>query len=152
MYKIEEAARYGQRTCEPKVANNYTADDVQSQDGRTTPVYNDNDKEFLGQSQAPIMWSLRNDLAYKNFNFSFNIYSYWGDKSLNGAYLNQDNGTSTISEGLANTYDTPYWTPEHPGDFWARLESKGHSGLHSPQRLLDRTFIRPIGATSCRER
>lgn len=140
--EIEEAAKYGQRPGDPKVANNYTADDVQNSDGSTTPVYNNNDKEFLGQSQAPIMWSLRNDFGYKNFNFSFNIYSYWGDKSLNGAYLNQDNGTSTISEGLANTYDKPYWTPENPSDFWSRLESKGPSGLNSPQRLFDRSFVR----------
>src|SRR5690606_1230426 len=124
------------------VANNYTADDVQNPDGSTTPVYNDNDKEFLGQSQAPIMWSLRNDFVYKNFTFSFNIYSYWGDKSLNGAYLNQDNGTSTITEGLTNTYDKPYWTPENPGDFRARLESKGPARRNSPQRLFDRSFIR----------
>lgn len=140
--EIEEAARHGQRPGDPKVANSYTADDIQNQDGSVTPVYNDHDKAFLGQSQAPIMWSLRNDFVYKNFNFSFNIYSYWGHKSLNGAYLNQDNGTSTISEGLANTYDKPYWTPENPSDFWARLESKGPSGLNSPQRLFDRSFIR----------
>ncbi|NGM66579.1 SusC/RagA family TonB-linked outer membrane protein [Sphingobacterium sp. SGR-19] len=140
--EIEEAARYEQRPGDPIVANNYTADDKQNADGTTTPVYNDNDKEFLGQSQAPIMWSLRNDFAYKNFTFSFNMYSYWGGKSRHRAYLNQDNGTSTISEGLANTYEKQYWTPENPSDFWSRLESKGPSGLNNPQRLFDRSFIR----------
>ncbi len=140
--EIDEAARYGQRPGDPKVANNYTADDIQNADGSMRPVYNDNDKEFLGQTQAPIMWSLRNNFTYKNFNFSFNIYSYWGHKSTNGAYLNQDNGTSTISQGLANTYEKPYWTPENPSDFWARLESKGPAGLNAPQRVFDRSFIR----------
>ncbi|MNK03580.1 Vitamin B12 transporter BtuB [compost metagenome] len=140
--EIDEAARHGQRPGDPKVANNYTADDKVDANGRITPVYNDNDKEFLGQKQAPIMWSLRNDFTYKNFNFSFNIYSYWGHKRLNGAYLNQDNGTSTISQGLANTYEKPYWTLEAPSDFWARLESKGPSGLNAPQRVFDRSFIR----------
>jgi len=137
-----EAAMYGQRPGDPKVANTYTADDVTNPDGSIKPVYNDNDKGFLGQSQAPVMWSLRNDFSYRNFNFSFNIYSYWGHKSLNGAYLNQDNGTSTISQGLSNTYDKPYWTPENPSDFWARLESKGPAGLNTPQRAFDRSFIR----------
>jgi TonB-linked SusC/RagA family outer membrane protein len=140
--EITEAAKYGQRPGDPKVANNYTADDVVNQDGSITPVYNDSDKEFLGQTQAPVMWSLRNDFNYKNFNLSFNIYSYWGHKSLNGAYLNQDNGTSTISQGLANTYDKPYWTPENTSDFWGRLESKGPAGVNSPQRIFDRSFIR----------
>ncbi|SDJ93935.1 TonB-linked outer membrane protein, SusC/RagA family [Pedobacter sp. ok626] len=140
--EIDEAARYGQRPGDPKVSNNYTADDKVDANGKITPVYNDNDKQFLGQTQAPIMWSLRNDFTYKNFNFSVNIYSYWGHKSLNEAYLNQDNGTSTISQGLANTYEKPYWTIENPGDFWARLESKGPAGLNAPQRVFDRSFIR----------
>jgi len=140
--EVDEAARYGQRPGDPKVANNYTADDVKNANGTVTPVYNDNDKEFLGQTQAPIMWSLRNDFTYKNFNFSVNIYSYWGHKSLSGAYLNQDNGTSTISQGLANTYEKPYWTIENPSRFWSRLESKGPAGLNAPQRVFDRSFIR----------
>lgn len=140
--EITEAAKYGQRPGDPKVANNYTADDIINADGSITPVYNNNDREFLGQTQAPIMWSLRNDFTYKNFNFSFNMYSYWGGKSLNGAYLNQDNGTSTITQGLATTYEKPYWTLENPSDYWARLESKGPNGINSPQRLFDRSFIR----------
>ncbi|SMD02043.1 SusC/RagA family TonB-linked outer membrane protein [Pedobacter africanus] len=140
--EIKEAARFGQRPGDPKVANTYTADDVINPDGSIKPVYNDNDKEFLGQTQAPVMWSLRNDFNYRNFNFSFNLYSYWGHKSLNGAYMNQDNGTSTISQGLANTYEKPYWTLEAPSDFWARLESKGPAGLNAPQRVFDRSFIR----------
>ncbi|SFE60175.1 TonB-linked outer membrane protein, SusC/RagA family [Chitinophaga sp. CF118] len=140
--EIDEAARYGQRPGDPKVANNYTADDITDASGNIKPVYNDKDKEFLGQTQAPIMWSLRNDFVYKNFNFSFSLYSYWGHKSLNRAYLNQDNGTSTISQGLANTYEKPYWTPGNPGNFWARLESKGPAGLNDPQRVFDRSFIR----------
>lgn len=140
--EIEEAARYGQRPGDPKVANNYTEDDRVNSDGSTTAVYNDLDKEYLGQSQAPIMWSLRNDFAYKNFNLSFNIYSYMGHKSTHDAYLNQDNSTSTITNGLANTYEKPYWTPESPSDFWGRLESKGPAGLNAPRQLFDRSFIR----------
>lgn len=140
--EIAEAAKFGQRPGDPKVSNSNTANDTRNADGSITPVYNDDDKEFLGQEQAPIMWSLRNDFNYRNFNFSFNMYSYWGHKSLNGAYLNQDNGTSTISQGLANTYEKPYWTPENPSEFWARLESKGPAGLNAPQRIFDRSFIR----------
>lgn len=51
-----EAAVYGQRPGDPKVANNYTADDVNGK-----PTYNDKDKVFLGQTAPPINWSLRNE-------------------------------------------------------------------------------------------
>lgn len=142
VHEMEEAAIYGQRPGDPKVANNYTRDDIVNPDGSIRPVYNDEDKEFLGQTQAPIMWSLRNDFTYKNFNFAINMYSYMGHKSTHNAYLNQDNGTSTISQGLANTYDKPYWTIENPSEFWGRLEARGPSGLNSPPRVFDRSFIR----------
>lgn len=136
-----EAARYGQRPGDPKVANNYTADDVRNANGTVTPVYNDNDKEFLGQTAPPIMWSFRNDFNYKNFNFSFNIYSYMGHKSLSGAYLNQDNGTSLVTN-LANAYNKEYWTLENPNNTFARLDAKGPAGVNSPGLLFDRSFIR----------
>lgn len=139
--EVAEAARFGQRPGDPKVANNYTADDIKNPNGTTTPVYNNNDKEFLGQEQAPIMWSLRNDFTYKNVNFSFSMYSYWGHKSLNTAYLNQDNSVSLVTYN-ANAYEKPYWTLDNPSDFWGRLDAKGPTGLASPNRVFDRSFIR----------
>lgn len=131
-----EASNYGQRPGDPKVANNYTADDVNGK-----AVYNDKDKEHLGQTNPPVMWSLRNDFTYKKLNFSFNMYSYWGHKSLTGAYLNQDNGTSSVTN-LRNTWDKTYWTLENPTDKFARLDAKGPTGLNSPEMLYDRSFIR----------
>jgi len=136
-----EAARYGQRPGDPKVANTYTADDIKNSDGTTKPVYNNNDKEFLGQTTPPIMWSLRNDFTYKNFNFSFNIYSYWGHKSLSTSYLNQDNSVSSVTYN-ANTYDKKYWTLDKPDDFFGRLDARGPSGVAAPNRVFDRSFIR----------
>lgn len=136
-----EAAKYGQRPGDPKVANNYTADDRKNADGSTTAVYNDNDKEFLGQTAPPVMWSLRNDFNYKNLNISVNMYSYMGHKSLNGAYLNQDNGTSLVTN-LANAYAKDYWTLENPSNNVARLDAKGPAGVNAPGMLYDRSFIR----------
>lgn len=135
-----EAARYGQRPGDPKVANN-PANDRTNADGSITPVYDDNDKEFMGQSAPPIMWSLRNDFTYKNFNFSFNMYSYWGHKSTNTIYLNQDNGSSLVTN-LANAYKKDYWTLENPSNNVARLDAKGPAGVNSPGMLYDRSFIR----------
>jgi TonB-linked SusC/RagA family outer membrane protein len=138
----EEAAKYGQKPGDPKVANVYTADDKVNDDGSTSPVYNDNDREFLGQTAPPIHWSLRNDFTlWKNFTFSFNIYSYMGHKSMSGNYLNQDNGGSLITYGL-NPYAKEYWTPETPTDKYGRLDSQGPAGLSSPSRLYNRSFIR----------
>ncbi|MBO9563887.1 MAG: SusC/RagA family TonB-linked outer membrane protein [Niastella sp.] len=136
-----EAAKYGQRPGDPKVANNYTADDIKNANGTTTPVYNDNDKVFLGQSAPPIMWSLRNEFTYKDFNFSFNMYSYWGHKILAGIYLNQDNGTSLVTN-LANTWKKDYWTVDRPTNDVARLDAKGPAGVSAPGKLYDRSFIR----------
>lgn len=44
--EVEEAAKYGQKPGDPKVANHYTADDRKNADGTTTAVYNNNDKRF----------------------------------------------------------------------------------------------------------
>ncbi|GAB3348922.1 hypothetical protein GCM10027566_04550 [Arachidicoccus ginsenosidivorans] len=139
--EIEEAAKYGQRPGDPKVENLYTADDIQNADGTTTPVYNNKDKTFLGQTAPPIMWSLRNDFTYKNFNFSFNMYSYWGAKSMSGNYLNQNNSTSGVTYNT-NTYEREYWSLDNPSDFYGRLDSKGPAGITAPQRVYDRSFIR----------
>jgi len=139
--EVEEAKRYGQRPGDPKVANNYTADDKINADGSITPVYNNNDKEFLGQTNAPIMMSLRNDFTYKSFNFSFNMYSYWGHKSLNGAFLNQTNTNSELTF-LWNAFEREYWTPENPTNDFARLDAKGPAGVNAPNMLIDRSFIR----------
>jgi len=140
--EVEEAARYGQRPGDPKVANNFTEDDIVNADGSITPVYNDKDKEFLGQTAPPIHWSLRNDFTIlKNIQFSFNIYSYWGHKSVETMYLNQDNGSSGITRG-ENVYAKQYWTPENPTNKYARLDAKGPTGVNSPARLYDRSFIR----------
>lgn len=140
--EAEEAKKYGQRPGDPKVANNYTADDKLNADGSVTPVYNNNDKEFLGQENAPVMWSLRNDFTYKNLDFSFNIYSYWGHKSLHSAYLNQMNNGGSEVTYLWNTFERGYWTPDNHSNYYARMDSKGPAGVTSPNRLYDRSFIR----------
>lgn len=136
--EINEAAKYGQKPGDPKVANNYTADD--KADG--TPVYNDKDKEFLGQTAPPVHWSLRNDFTFKNnLNVSLTFYSYMGHKSLSTNYLNRDNDGSLITNGM-NTFKKEYWTPENPTNEYARLDAQGPSGVSTPGKLYDRSFIR----------
>jgi TonB-linked SusC/RagA family outer membrane protein len=137
-----EAAKYGQRPGDPKVANSYTADDRVNADGSVTPVYNDKDKEFLGQTAPPFHWSLRNDFTlFKNLTVSINMYAYMGHKSLDGNYLNQDNGGSLVSYAM-NMYEKPYWTLENPTSEYARLDARGPAGIAAPGKIYNRSFVR----------
>lgn len=139
--EVEEAAKYGQKPGDPKVANHYTADDRANPDGTTSPVYNNNDKQFLGETTPSIHWSIRNNLLYKNWAFSFNIYSYMGHKSLDNNYLNNDNNYSQITN-CQNLYIKDYWTVDNPSNEYARLSAQGPTGLTAPRRVIDRSFIR----------
>ncbi len=140
--EVEQAAKYGQKPGDPKVANHYTADDKVNADGTTTAVYNNNDKKFLGETTPPIHWSMRNNFTfYKNWSFSFNLYSYMGHKSSDGNYLNNDNNYSQITN-CQNIYMKEYWTLDNPTNTYARISAQGPTGLTAPNRVIDRSFIR----------
>ncbi|RAV29331.1 SusC/RagA family protein [Sinomicrobium soli] len=133
----EEAARYGQRPGDPKIANYYTGDD--EADG--TPVYNDNDKVFMGQTDPPVNWSLRNEFTlFKNWEVAVNMYSYMGHKSLDGNYLNNFNSGSLYTYNY-NPFINPYWTIDNPTNDWARLDAVAPAGAGAT-RLYNRNFIR----------
>jgi TonB-linked SusC/RagA family outer membrane protein len=141
--EVDEAKKYGQVPGDPKVANNYTADDVKNANGTVTPVYNDRDKEFLGSTIAPWQWSMRNEfILWNNLNISFNIYSYMGHKSLAGEYLNNDDDGGRMAYGMANLPAKTYWTPENPTNEFGRIEAKGPTGAAGANKLYDRSFIR----------
>jgi TonB-linked SusC/RagA family outer membrane protein len=142
--EAEEAARYGQKPGDPKVANNYTADDRVNADGSVTPVFNDYDKEFLGTTTAPVQWSLRNEFTlWKSLALSFNIYSYMGHKSASANYLNNPNiFSSQVTYGF-NQYENTYWTPENPSGEYGRIGAQGPAGgPAAPSKVYDRSFIR----------
>ena len=101
-----QAALVNQKPGDPKVVNHYTDDDKILADGTRVPVYNDKDKVFLGTTNPPIYWNLRNEFTlWKDFTFSFSLYSYMGHKSLEGYYLNQDNGGSMVTNAF-NVFQT----------------------------------------------
>lgn len=141
--EVEEAKKYGQVPGDPKVANNYTADDKVNADGTVTPVYNDKDKEFLGQKTAPFHWSLRNEFTlWKDLSVSFNIYSYMGHKSLETMYMNNDDDGGRMAYGMINLPAKEYWTVDNPTNKYGRIEAKGPVGAENPGRLYNRSFIR----------
>ncbi len=140
--EVEEAAQYGQKPGDPKVENFYTKDDKIEADGSRTPVYNDNDKQFLGTTTPKVRLSMRNEFTmWKNLTFSFNFYSYLRHKSLSGNYLNGDNAGSMTSYTF-NTFKKEYWTPENPTNKYARLNAAGPNGAQGAQKLHNRSFIR----------
>jgi len=68
------------------------------------------DNEFQGYRQPRFRWNMRHDFnIYKDFDLSFNLYSYWGhydefDEAKNNSNYPDRN----------NSYIYPYWTPENP--------------------------------------
>lgn len=133
----KDAAKYGQRPGDPKVDNSYTADD--KADG--TPVYNEKDKQFLGNSAPPVNVSLRNEFKiYKNWNLAIDMYSNVGHKSLSSTYMNNFNASSLYKFNF-NSFVNPYWTVDNPTNDWARLDAKGPAGAGTG-KLYDRSFIR----------
>ena len=141
---IAAAALVGQVPGDVKVKNIYTEDDKILPDGTRVPVYNDKDKTYQGTTAPPIYWNLRNDFTFlRDFTFSFSMYSYMGHKSLNGYWLNQDNGGSQVTNGN-NVPDKKYWTPDNPTNKYGRLDAKGpNTGLSGGiDKVYKRNFVR----------
>ena len=153
---IAQAALVGQKPGDPKVVNRYTDDDKVLDDGTRIPVYNDNDKTYLGPRTPPVYWNIRNDFEWKDFTFAFSLYSYMGHKSLSGNWLNQDNGGSQVTNCF-NMPDKEYWTPDNPTNKYCRLNAVGpNTGLAGGvSKLYNRNFLRldniSVGYTLPRE-
>ena len=140
--EAEAAARVNQMPGDPKVVNHYTEDDKILEDGTRVAVYNDNDKVFQGTTTPPIYWNLRNDFTFfKNWKFSFSMYSYMGHKSQAGYYLNNDNSGSMFTQ-TCNTFVKEYWTPENPTNEYGRLGAVGPTGATSVNKVYNRSFVR----------
>lgn len=140
--EYEEAAKVGQRPGDPKVENYYTEDDIINADGTRTAVYNEKDKQFLGQRTAPWNWSMRNEFTlWKNLSFSFNLYSRIGFKRSSTAYMNDENASSTMLHNF-NRWEKEYWTPENPSNKYARIGAKGPTGLGAVNKWYNSSFVR----------
>lgn len=146
--EADEAAKYGQQPGDPKVWNN-PANDKKNADGTTTIVYDNDDKKFLGQRNAPVRWSLRNDFTlFKNISVGFSMYSMMGWKAARGgiydgdAFMNNDNGGGFLLYKMQNQPWKRYWTPETPYNNVARIDAVGPVGAQKPRLYLNRNFVR----------
>ncbi|KAA2243368.1 SusC/RagA family TonB-linked outer membrane protein [Chitinophaga agrisoli] len=123
----EQAAKYGEIPGDVKV------EDVNG-DGK----YTNEDKQFLGYTTPRFRWGLRNDFTlFRNFEVSFNMYANWGHKAISDDYLNNFGAGTTWS----SSYVRKYWTPDHPSDTYARLNSTNVQNI-TPKRAIDKTYIR----------
>ena len=139
--EADEAKKLGLVPGDVKVRNVYTENDRVLDDGTRVPVYDNNDKVFLGDSQFPVMWSLYNTFSlYKNFEFSFNLASKIGAKFMDSGYTVPAEDV-TLENGL-NFVKRPYWTPETQYSEWGRINAQLPAGVSGAGMLYDRSFIR----------
>jgi TonB-linked SusC/RagA family outer membrane protein len=140
--EMDEAAKYGQRPGDPKVKNN-PANDTQNADGSTKIVWNNDDREFLGQRTPPLNLSMRNDFTlFKNWTVSVNMYARTGFIKTSNLFMNDDNSSNNVDQTF-NVWKKPYWTPENPSSKYGRLQAQGPTGGPTlPIKVFNCSFLR----------
>ncbi len=114
-----EAAKYG------VVPGDFKIQDVNG-DGK----FSDADRQFLGYRTPRFQWSLRNEFTiYKNFDFSFQVYSIWGQYND----FNQAKNNSGFPD-RQNSYVYPYWRKDNPINDYARLFSSNGGANYAVYR------------------
>ncbi len=99
-------------------------------------TFSNADRQFLGYRSPRFQWTLRNDFTFlKHFDFSFMLYSIWGQKN---DYNQAKNNTGFLDR--QNSYILPYWTPDNPTNDYARLFSSNGSADFSVYRKT--SFVR----------
>lgn len=140
--EAEEAALLGLVPGDIKVRNVYTDDDKILEDGTRVPVYNEKDKTFIGDSKAPVMWSMNNRFTFfKDFDFAFNISSKMGSSFLYTNFIDLAKQEVNVENGC-NFIKKKYWTPETPYEDWGRINAELPSGATGAQKLYNGSFIR----------
>ena len=117
----DEAAKYG---CAPG--------DFKYLDLDGDGIMTDKDKTHQKYTTPRFRWQIRNDFRiYKNFDFSFMIYSLWGH------YGTFNDASNNVFADRVSNYDYPRWTPDNPINDYARIGSKNLG-----DNLVERSFIR----------
>ena len=94
------------------------------------------DNVFQGNRLPRFRWAMSNRFSLlKNFDFSFEVYSNWGQKRVFNEAKNRD---GFIDRPVP--FKLPYWTPDNPSNDYARLFSSDGSSNFAIWR--DASFIR----------
>jgi len=105
--EAEEAAKYSRSPGDYKLWD-------KSEDG----YYTNDDKIFQGYRKPEYRVNLRNDFQYKNWEASVKMYANLGFYTANNHLRNND-----VFYDRGSSFKVPYWTPEHPSNKWASVES-----------------------------
>jgi TonB-linked SusC/RagA family outer membrane protein len=128
--EMAEAAKYSKAAIK--------AGDFKLEDVNGDYAYSDADKQFLGYKTPRFIFAMRNEFnLFKNFDFSFQLLSNWGQKKEFNSAKNQP---GSVGFARQNSYVLPYWTPQNAINDYARLNS-GTSGT-SFNVFRDNSFIR----------
>ncbi|WP_339706402.1 SusC/RagA family TonB-linked outer membrane protein [uncultured Kriegella sp.] len=94
------------------------------------------DNVFQGYRSPRFSWAMSNRFTMlKNFDFSFEVYSNWGQKRVFNEAKNRNGFIDRT-----NSIQTPYWTPDNPINDYARLFSSDGSSNFAIWR--EASFIR----------
>jgi hypothetical protein len=110
IWQTDEAA---EATAYSRNPGDYKLEDVNGDN-----YYTDADKQFQGYKRPIVRLTLRNTIQYKDFELSIKMYSYLGHYK-NDYWLRNNEGFYD----RATYYNVPYWTPDNPGNKWARIDS-----------------------------
>ena len=115
----------------------YKPGDFRLQDTNGDGQYTIADKQFIGNTTPDFSWNLRNEFRiYKNFDFSFTLYSKVGQLTQFNEAKNVDNFYDR-----SQFYQRPYWTPTNPiNDYAAMMSNAG--GPVSWNVYRKSTFVR----------
>lgn len=115
----------------------YKIQDVNG-DGKIT---SDQDRQFLGNTNANFRASLTNTFTYGDFSVLIYLNSIWGGNNyfINGGNTPWNDGYTNRGDMNHPVYD--YWTPNNTGAEFPRL-SYGTKALVRAPKYYDRSFIR----------
>ncbi|HET8737005.1 MAG TPA: SusC/RagA family TonB-linked outer membrane protein [Pricia sp.] len=110
--------------------------DFKLKDANNDGLFTDEDKAFIGHRTPRFQWAMSNSFTlFKNVDFSFQVYSNWGQTRL----FNQAKNRNGFID-RTNSIQTPYWRPDNPINDYARLFSSDGSASFGIWR--DASFIR----------
>lgn len=122
--EAEEAAKYGQTPGQVK---------VKDLDGNG--VINSDDKQIIGQRSPKWIGSITNSFRFKDFDFSFYIYTQQGAQ-MQDAFMS----AFMTFEGNYKQVDVDYWTAANPSNKYPQPGNKGK--YYDAMRYTSVSFVR----------
>lgn len=126
----------------PKMSNSHVGD-VKYADIDDNKTIDANDRTIIGNNIPDFIWGLNNQLAYKNFDFSFLFQGVQGNEILHlgKRFYTQQEGNQGQMKIVLNRWQSE----QNPGDGWtprANSQTTGQNNAISSRWVEDGSFIR----------